>query len=61
MRIGVAAWVVALASALMYVTRFGINSWGVLYLQEIRGLSLVEAGLLMGVYGAAGIVVASIG
>ena len=28
----------------MYVTRYAINSWGVLYLQEARGYSLVEAG-----------------
>lgn len=51
-----AIWVVAIASALMYVTRYAINSWGILYLQEIRGLSLGEAGLLLGVSGGAGIV-----
>ena len=28
----------------MYVTRYAINSWGVLYLQEIRGYSLIQAG-----------------
>ena len=39
-----AIWVLAVSSALMYVTRYAINSWGVLYLQEIRGYSLVEAG-----------------
>jgi len=50
-----AIWVVALASALMYVTRYGVNSWGILYLQEMRGYSLVEAGALMGIYGMAGI------
>lgn len=50
-----AIWVIAIASALMYVTRYAINSWGVLYLQEIRGYSLVDAGLLMGIYGGAGI------
>lgn len=50
-----AIWVVALASALMYVTRYGINSWGVLYLQESRNMTLPEAGLIMGVYGIAGI------
>ena len=50
-----AIWVVALASALMYVTRYGVNSWGILYLQEIRGYSLLEAGTLMGIYGMAGI------
>jgi OPA family sugar phosphate sensor protein UhpC-like MFS transporter len=42
-------WVVALASALMYVTRYAINSWGVLYLQEIRGYSLVDAGFFLAV------------
>ncbi len=50
-----AIWVVALASALMYVTRYAINSWGVLYLQEVRGYSLVGAGKLMAIYGVAGI------
>ena len=37
-------WILGLASATMYVTRYAINSWGVLYLQEIRGYSLIEAG-----------------
>ena len=48
-------WVIALASALMYVTRYAINSWGVLYLQEIRGYSLVDAGFLIAVNTVAGI------
>ena len=30
-------WVCAVASALMYVTRYAVNNWGVLYLQESRG------------------------
>jgi OPA family sugar phosphate sensor protein UhpC-like MFS transporter len=50
-----AMWVLALASALMYVTRYAINSWGVLYLQEIRGYSLVDAGFYMAVNTIAGI------
>jgi OPA family sugar phosphate sensor protein UhpC-like MFS transporter len=50
-----AIWVVAVASSLMYMTRYGINSWGILYLQETRGYSLGEAGILMGIYGGAGI------
>lgn len=40
-------WILALASAANYITRYGINSWGVLYLQEARGYSLVEAGALL--------------
>ena len=50
-----AMWIVALSSALMYVTRYAINSWGVLYLQEIRGYSLVEAGFYLAVNTVAGI------
>ncbi len=51
-----AMWVVAVSSALMYVTRYAINSWGVLYLQEIRGYSLVDAGFYLAVNTVAGIV-----
>jgi OPA family sugar phosphate sensor protein UhpC-like MFS transporter len=51
-----AMWVIALSSGLMYVTRYAINSWGVLYLQEARGYSLVEAGLFLTINTIAGIV-----
>jgi len=50
-----AIWIIALASALMYVTRYAINSWGVLYLQEVRGYSLLDAGFLLAVNTIAGI------
>ena len=39
-----AIWVCAVSSALMYVTRYGVKSWGVLYLQDERGFSLLGAG-----------------
>ena len=45
-----------LASALTYVTRYAINSWGVLYLQEARGFSLPAAGTLLMISTLAGIV-----
>jgi OPA family sugar phosphate sensor protein UhpC-like MFS transporter len=48
-------WVLAFASATMYVTRYAINSWGILYLQEDKGYSLLEAGSLIGVSTFAGI------
>ena len=51
-----AIWVLACSSALMYVTRYAINSWGVLYLQEARGYSLVEAGTFLMASTLAGIV-----
>ena len=40
----------------MYITRYAINSWGVLYLQETRGFTLVEAGFFLAVNTVAGIV-----
>lgn len=51
-----AIWVLALASATTYVTRYAINSWGVLYLQEERGYSLPMAGTLLMLSTLAGIV-----
>lgn len=51
-----AVWVLALASASIYVSRYAINSWGVLYLQETHGFSLVEAGTFLMVNTFAGIV-----
>jgi len=48
-------WVLALASATMYITRYAINSWGILYLQEGRGYSLLEASSFLTVNTFAGI------
>ena len=50
-----AIWVLALASATTYVTRYAINSWGILYLQEDRGYSLPMAGTLLMISTLAGI------
>lgn len=49
-------WILAISSALAYVTRYAINSWGVLYLQEARGYSLPAAGGLMFASTIAGII-----
>jgi OPA family sugar phosphate sensor protein UhpC-like MFS transporter len=38
-----AVWVLAAASAFMYVSRYAINSWGVLYLEEAKGFSNIDA------------------
>jgi OPA family sugar phosphate sensor protein UhpC-like MFS transporter len=50
-----AIWILALASAMTYVTRYAINSWGVLYLQEERGYSLAQASSLLSISMLAGI------
>lgn len=42
-------WALGLSSALMYITRYGMYSWAILFLHEARGYSLIEAGVLMSV------------
>ncbi len=49
-----AVWICALASAFMFVTRFGIKSWGVYYLQETHGFTLVGASLMIGINSVSG-------
>jgi MFS transporter, OPA family, sugar phosphate sensor protein UhpC len=49
-------WILALASSMMYVTRYAVVNWGILYLQEAKGYSLVEAGSLLGINTVAGII-----
>ncbi|NOZ60889.1 MAG: MFS transporter [Calditrichaeota bacterium] len=49
-------WLIGMSSALIYVTRYAINSWGVLYLQEAKGFSLLKAGSIIGVNTFAGII-----
>ncbi len=48
-------WVLAFASATMYMTRYGMNSWGMLYLQEAKGYSDLQAGGLLALNPLAGI------
>jgi MFS transporter, OPA family, sugar phosphate sensor protein UhpC len=50
-----AIWVIALASSSMYITRYAVNSWGNVYLQEIRGFDLFDANLFIFLNTAAGI------
>ncbi|MBN2416918.1 MFS transporter [bacterium] len=50
-----AMWVLGLACATMSATRYAINSWGILYLQEAKGYTLVEAGSILGLNTIAGI------
>jgi len=48
-------WVCGVASALVYVSRYALNNWGVLYLQKACGYSLDGAGAEMSIFSAAGI------
>lgn len=52
-------WILAISCALMYVARYAINNWGILFLQETKQYSLKEAGLVMGIYSVVGLFGAS--
>ena len=41
-----AMWILGLASATMYMARYGINEWFVLWLQEAKSYDLVRAGFV---------------
>jgi MFS transporter, OPA family, sugar phosphate sensor protein UhpC len=41
-------WILGLASASMYIARYGVNSWGPMYLQESKDYTLITAGLVFG-------------
>ncbi len=51
-----AVWILGLASALTYVSRYAINNWGILYLQEVKGYTLAQAGPIMGTAPIVGVV-----
>ncbi len=52
-----AVWILAAASAFMYIARYAINGWGVLFLQEAKGftdaqaISIVSINALLGIFG----------
>lgn len=48
-------WVLALASLSNYITRYAINSWGPLYLQEARGFDEIMSGTMLMISTLAGI------
>lgn len=54
-------WVLGVASALMYVARYAVNNWAMLYLSYEKGYSNVAAGFITGIFpivGALGTMVA---
>lgn len=42
-------WILAAASAFMYMSRYAVNEWGIIFLQEEHGYGLKEAGLIIGI------------
>ena len=49
-------WVLAAASAFMYMSRYAINEWGTIFLQEAKGYELGEAAAIIGINPIFGII-----
>lgn len=49
-------WILAAASAFMYISRYAINGWGILFLQEAKGYSDAEAISVVGINTILGVV-----
>lgn len=42
-------WILALSSAFMYMSRYAVNEWGTIFLQEAKGYDLAEAATVIGI------------
>ncbi len=51
-----AIWILAVASAFMYISRYAVNSWGVFYLEAQKGYSTLDAGFIISISSICGIV-----
>ena len=49
-------WILAAASAFMYMSRYAINEWGTIFLQEAKGYDLAEAATIIGINPIFGII-----
>ncbi len=49
-------YILALASAFMYISRYSLNSWGILFLQEAKGFSMADATFIISLNALLGIV-----
>lgn len=49
-------WILAAASAFMYMSRYAINEWGTIFLQETKGYDLAEAATIIGINPIFGII-----
>ena len=49
-------WLLALSSALMYISRYAIESWGIFYAQAEKGYTNLEAGQMIGLTAITGII-----
>ena len=51
-----AIWMLALASAFMYISRYAVNSWGIFYLEAEKGYTNLEASAIISISSICGII-----
>lgn len=49
-------WILALSSAFMYVSRYAVNSWGMLFLETHKGYTTINASFIISISSISGIV-----
>ena len=49
-------WILAASAAFMYVSRYAVNSWGVIFLQEKKGFELADATFIISINAIFGII-----
>jgi MFS transporter, OPA family, sugar phosphate sensor protein UhpC len=49
-------WILALSSAFMYVSRYAVNSWGILFLETHKGYSTLQASSIISISSFSGII-----
>lgn len=49
-------WILALSSAFMYMSRYAINSWGIVFLQKAKGFEIAEASLIISINAILGVI-----
>ncbi len=49
-------WILCIASAALYITRYAVGGWGFLYLQEAKGFTTITAGTIMAINTVAAVV-----
>lgn len=51
-----AIWMLALASAFMYISRYAVNSWGIFFLEADKGYTNLEASSIISISSVCGII-----
>ena len=51
-----AVWMLALASAFMYISRYAVNSWGIFFLEADKGYTNLEASSIISISSVCGII-----